>query len=102
MNERGCSAPMLISVTVAPALLVDLHGKSEPSAARGLLLGLPYGGGEPRIMWALLAAAKRAIAEKERRDIVEDILRLKFVVAIRSRRRAIVEFVVLRIWWVFC
>ena len=41
MNESGCGAPIVMSVTVAPALLVDLQGKSEPSATRGLLLGLP-------------------------------------------------------------
>ena len=88
MNQRGCCAPMLMSVTVAPVLLVALHGKSEPSAERGLLLGLPYGGGDPRIMWALLVAAKRVTAEKERMDMIEDILRLKAAVVLRSRRRA--------------
>ena len=88
MKERGCSAPMLMSVTVAPVLLVALHGKSEPSAERGLLLGLPYGGGDPRIIWALLVAAKRVTAEKERMDMIEDILRLKIAVVLRSRRRA--------------
>lgn len=65
---------MLISVTVAPVLLVALQGKSEPSATRGLLLGLPYGGGVPRIMWALLVAAKRMMAVKERMDMTEDML----------------------------
>ena len=90
---------MLMSVTVAPELLVALHGKSLPSAARGLLLGVPYGGGEPRIIWALLVATKRAVAEKERRDMIEDILRLKIAVMLRSRRRAIVEFAFLRSWW---
>ena len=74
---------MLMSVTVAPALLVDLHGKSEPSAARGLLLGLPYGGGEPMIIWALLVAAKRERAEKERMDMIEDMLQWA---VLRSRR----------------
>ena len=66
MNQSGCCAPMLISVTVAPVLLVALHGKLEPSATRGLLSGLPYGGGEPRIIWALLVAVKRAVAVKAR------------------------------------
>ena len=37
-------------VTVPPVLLVDLHGKFEPSATRGLLLGLPYGGGVAMII----------------------------------------------------
>ena len=31
---------------VAPLLLVALHGKFDPSAFRGLLSGLPYGGGD--------------------------------------------------------
>ena len=73
---------MSICVTVAPVLLVDLQGKSEPSAARGLLLGLPYGGGEPRIMWALVVAAK--MVAKERIDMSEDILRSEIVVVLRS------------------
>ena len=81
-----------MSVTVAPELLVALHGKLDPSATRGLLSGLPYGGGEPRIIWALLVAAKRAVAENERRDMIEDILRLELAVTLRSRRRAIVGF----------
>ena len=74
MNQSGCGAPIVISVTVAPALLVALHGKLEPSATKGLLSGLPYGGGLPRIIWALAVMAKRAIAEKERTDMIEDIL----------------------------
>jgi len=41
LKERVCCWPMAMSVTGAPALLVDLQGKSEPSAARGDLLGLP-------------------------------------------------------------
>ena len=70
---------MLMSVTVAPVLLVALHGKLEPSATRGLLSGLPYGGGEPRIMWALLVAAKRVTAVKERMDMTEDMLPFKLL-----------------------
>ena len=79
MKERGCGAPIVIDVTVAPVLLVALHGKLEPSARSGLLSGLPYGGGEPRIMWALVDVAKRATAEKERIDMTEDIFWLSFV-----------------------
>lgn len=86
MNQSGCGAPIAMCVTVAPALLVALHGKLEPSSKRGLLSGLPYGGGEPRIMWAVVVVAKRATAEKERMDIIEDILRLKIAVVLRSRR----------------
>ncbi len=71
MNQSGCGAPIVISVTIAPALLVALHGKLEPSATKGLLSGLPYGGGLPRIIWALIVVAKRA---KERSDMIEDIL----------------------------
>lgn len=41
MNQSGCGAPIAISVTVAPALLVALHGKLEPFSNRGLLSGLP-------------------------------------------------------------
>lgn len=91
MNQSGCGAPISMSVTIAPALLVALHGKLEPSATRGLLSGLPYGGGDPRIMWALLEAAKRVRADKERTDMMEDILRLRLVVVLRSRRRASVD-----------
>ena len=65
---------MSICVTTAPVLDVVLQGKSEPSDLRGLLLGLPYGGGEPRIMWALLVAAKRVTAEKESKAMIEDML----------------------------
>ena len=42
-------------------------------------------------MWALLVAAKSVIAEKESTDMIEDILRLKIAVALRSRRRVLVE-----------
>lgn len=42
-------------------------------------------------MWALLVAAKSVIAEKESMDMIEDILRLTIAVALRSRRRVIVE-----------
>ena len=73
MNQSGCGSPIVMDVTVAPALLVALHGKLEPSASSGLLSGLPYGGGEPMIMWALVEVAKRATAEKERIDMIEDI-----------------------------
>ena len=45
VKESFCVEPIAMFVTVPPVLLVDLHGKFEPSAARGLLLGLPYGGG---------------------------------------------------------
>lgn len=41
VKESDWGAPMAMSVTGAPALLVALQGKSEPSAARGLLLGEP-------------------------------------------------------------
>lgn len=74
MNHSGCGAPIVICVTVAPALLVALQGKLDPSASRGLLSGLPYGGGLPRIIWALLVAERRAMAEKEMMDMIEDIL----------------------------
>ena len=74
INHRGCGSPIVIGVTIAPALLVALQGKLEPSASRGLLSGLPYGGGLPRIMWALLVAERSAIAEKEIMDMIEDIL----------------------------
>ena len=42
-------------------------------------------------MWALLVAAKSVIAEKESMDMIEDILRLTIAVALRPRRRVIVE-----------
>ena len=74
MKESGCGAPIVMDVTVAPALLVALQGKLEPSARSGLLSGLPYGGGEPRIMWALVEVAKRPTAARERIDMIEDIV----------------------------
>ena len=96
MNQSGCGAPIAISVTIAPALLVALHGKLEPSATKGLLSGLPYGGGLPRIIWALVVATKRPRAEKERIDMIEDILcDLIFVAVLRSRRSEISEIEIL-------
>ena len=35
---------------VGPEFVVDLQGKFDPVASRGLLSGLPYGGGELIIM----------------------------------------------------
>ena len=60
-------------VTVPPELLVALHGKSEPSAIRGLLLGLPYGGGVAMIICPRAMEARRARAEQKRIDMIEDI-----------------------------
>ena len=56
---------MAMLVTVPPELLVALHGKFEPSATKGLLSGLPYGGGVAMTMcpWAVV---KRAMAETAR------------------------------------
>lgn len=67
-------APIAMFVTVPPELLVALHGKFEPSAFRGLLSGLPYGGGVAIIMWPWAVEARRARAEKERMDMIEDIV----------------------------
>ena len=63
---------MAILVTVPPELLVALHGKFEPSATRGLLSGLPYGGGVAMIIcpWAVV---KRAMAETARTLLSECI-----------------------------
>ena len=63
---------MAIFVTVPPELLVALQGKFEPSATRGLLSGLPYGGGVAMIMcpWAVV---KRAMAETARISLSEYI-----------------------------
>ena len=70
-----------------PELLVALHGKFEPSAFRGLLSGLPYGGGVAIIIWPLLVEAKRARTDKERMDMIEDILWLGGAAELRSGRR---------------
>lgn len=65
LKDRICCWPMAMSVTGAPALLVALQGKFEPSAARGDLSGLPYDAGDAIIIWALpvlnsvMAAAAR-------------------------------------------
>ena len=66
VKESFCEAPMAILVTVPPVLVVDLHGKSDPSGARGLLSGLPYGGGVAMTMWPWAVAARRATAEAAR------------------------------------
>ena len=55
---------MVILLTVAPALVEILHGKSEPSALRGELLGLPYGTGVAMIIWALAVVKAMAMAMK--------------------------------------
>ena len=47
-----------------------LHGKFEPSATRGLLSGLPYGGGVAMIICPL-AVVKKAMAEAARRLLIE-------------------------------
>ena len=86
-KESFCEAPIAMLVTVPPELLVALHGKFDPSALRGLLSGLPYGGGVAKIMWPWAMGAKRARAEKERMDMIEDILWLGTAVVLRSRRR---------------
>ena len=50
INLSVCLEPIGMLVTVPPELLVALHGKSLPEASRGLLLGLPYGGGVASFM----------------------------------------------------
>ena len=85
-KESFCDAPIAILVTVPPELLVALHGKFEPSALRGLLSGLPYGGGVAIIMWPWAVEAKRARAEKERMDMIEDILLGEIAVVLRAGR----------------
>ncbi len=63
-------------VTVPPVLLVALHGKLEPSAMRGLLSGLPYGGGVAMTMCPWAVAVRRATAEAARMFLNEDITEL--------------------------
>lgn len=65
-KESFCGAPMAMSVTVAPELLVALHGKFEPSAMRGLLSGLPYGGGVAMTMCPWAVEAKKAMTAAAR------------------------------------
>ena len=86
-KDSFCEAPIAILVTVPPELLVALHGKFDPSALRGLLSGLPYGGGVAMIMWPWAVETSRARAEKERMEMIEDILWLRMVVVLRSGRR---------------
>ena len=86
-KESFCEAPIAIFVTVPPELLVALHGKFDPSAARGLLSGLPYGGGVAMIMCPWAVELRRARAEKERMEMIEDILWLGNGVVLRSGRR---------------
>lgn len=73
VKDSFCVAPMAMLVTVPPELLVALQGKLEPSATRGLLLGLPYGGGVAITIcpWAVLA--KAAMAEAARMFLMEDM-----------------------------
>lgn len=53
---------MAIWLTFAPALLVALHGKLEPSGVSGELSGVPYGTGVFMIMWALAVVEAMAMA----------------------------------------
>ena len=62
---------MAMSVTVAPELLVALQGKLEPSATRGLLSGLPYGGGVAMTMCPWAVVVKRARTEAARTLLIE-------------------------------
>ena len=84
-KESFCEAPIAILVTVPPELLVALQGKFDPSALRGLLSGLPYGGGVAMIIcpWAVV---KRAMAETARMLLSEYIFSLGIVVVLRSGR----------------
>lgn len=52
---------MAILLTVAPALVVVLHGKLEPSAMRGLEFGEPYGTGVFMIMCAFMVVRATAM-----------------------------------------
>lgn len=70
-KESFWGAPMAMSVTVAPVLLVALQGKLEPSAVRGLLSGLPYGGGVAMTMWPWAVVVKRARTEAARTLLIE-------------------------------
>ena len=83
-KESLCEAPIAILVTSPPELLVVLHGKFEPSALRGLLSGLPYGGGVAMIMWLWVVWFKRMRAARERMAMIEDILVLVIEVVLRS------------------
>ena len=78
-KESFCGAPIAMLVTVPPELLVALQGKLEPSATRGLLLGLPYGGGVANIMCPWAVVAKRAMAEAVRMLLIECMSVLAFV-----------------------
>ena len=61
---------MTMSLIVAPALEVALHGKLEPSALRGELSGEPYGDGVPNFMWAVAEAEMARTATKVENDIL--------------------------------
>ena len=63
-------------VTVPPELLEALHGKLVPSAARGLLLGLPYGGGVAMTICDSAVAVRAAMAEATRMLLMEDMFGL--------------------------
>ena len=77
-KESFCGAPMAMSVTVPPELLVALQGKLEPSATRGLLSGLPYGGGVAMTMCPCAVVAKRARTEAARTLLIECMSALEF------------------------
>lgn len=70
-KESVCGAPIAMLVTVPPELLVALHGKLEPSATRGLLSGLPYGGGVAMTMCPWAVPAKSAMAEAAKMLLIE-------------------------------
>ena len=60
--------------------MAPLHGKSEPSAMRGLLSGLPYGGGVAITMCPWAVPAKKARAETARMLLIECMSGLSCVV----------------------
>lgn len=72
-KESFCGAPIAILVTVPPELLVALHGKFEPSAFKGLLSGLPYGGGVAMTMCPWAVAARSATTEATKMFLMEDM-----------------------------
>ena len=90
-EESFCEAPTAILVTVPSELLAILHGKFGPSVLSGLLSKLPYGGGVAMIMCPWAVETKRAMAQKGRIGMIEDMW-IGMVVASCARRVSGLDF----------
>ena len=73
LKASSCGAPIAILFTGAPAGLIPLQGKFDPSGRRGLLSGVPHGAGAVMTMWACDVA--KAMVAAKRMVLIEDMMR---------------------------